>query len=218
MRGSYKILIKDLTKTNKLLQNEFNYNKNKIKKHRDKFYWKFYHGIREKHFSQIREYCSDILAVNDIIIALINAYKIADKNGVDPVLFLWEHREFVHVVELQFKSLKDYKKYPKEHFLHDEYGVCYERLRSVLQKLIHTSSARSYTNSNAKYNTNDIPSDIKKYINILELNHDNIDIVLIKRQYKTLAMKYHPDKGGSVQKMQEINDAYRKIKQYYKGA
>lgn len=215
MRGSYKILIDDLIRLNKHLKIEFDSNKKKIQKHKDKFYWNLYHTIREKHFIQIREYCSDILSVNTIIVSLINAYKIADKNDVDPVLFLWEHREFVYTVELQFKSFKDYNKFPKKHFLHDEYGVYYEKLRSKLHKLIHTSSARSYTNSNAEYNTNNIPSDIKKYINILELTNDNIDIISIKRQYKALARKHHPDKGGSVAKMQEVNNAYKKIKEYY---
>lgn len=215
MRGSYKILIDDLIQLNKYLKREFDSNKQKIQKHRDKFYWELYHTIREKHFIKIREYCSDILSVNEIIISLINAYKIADQNNIDPVLFLWEHRDLVYTVKLQFKSFKDYKKFPKEHFLHDEYGVCYERLRSKLQRLINTQSARSYTGTSTHGNTNKIPSEIKKCLALLNLNHNSIDTATIKRQYKTLARKHHPDKGGSIAKMQEINHAYEKIKEYY---
>jgi len=33
----------------------------------------------------------------------------------------------------------------------------------------------------------------------------------IKKAYRTLAKKSHPDKGGSVEKFREINDAYTKI-------
>jgi DnaJ-class molecular chaperone len=34
---------------------------------------------------------------------------------------------------------------------------------------------------------------------------------LIKKQYRKLVHKYHPDKGGSVAKMQKIQKAYRCI-------
>lgn len=34
----------------------------------------------------------------------------------------------------------------------------------------------------------------------------------LKRQYKTLAFKYHPDKGGSVKAMQKINAEYDELK------
>lgn len=34
---------------------------------------------------------------------------------------------------------------------------------------------------------------------------------LIKRQYRKLVHKYHPDKGGSVAKMQKIQKAYRRV-------
>ena len=33
----------------------------------------------------------------------------------------------------------------------------------------------------------------------------------IKKQYRKLAMKYHPDKGGDTEKFKEVNDAYDKI-------
>ena len=36
----------------------------------------------------------------------------------------------------------------------------------------------------------------------------------LKKQYRFLAGKYHPDKGGDAQKMEEINSAYKQLSQY----
>ena len=36
----------------------------------------------------------------------------------------------------------------------------------------------------------------------------------LKRQYKTLAFKYHPDKGGTVEDMQRINAEYDELKKH----
>ena len=35
----------------------------------------------------------------------------------------------------------------------------------------------------------------------------------VKKQYKELAMKHHPDKGGKTEDMQEINNEYEKLMQ-----
>lgn len=36
---------------------------------------------------------------------------------------------------------------------------------------------------------------------------DPVDDVVIKKEYRRLAMKYHPDRGGDTEKLQKINDA-----------
>jgi DnaJ-class molecular chaperone len=36
----------------------------------------------------------------------------------------------------------------------------------------------------------------------------------IKRQYRHLAKKYHPDRGGSVEKMRRISEAYAILTEY----
>lgn len=35
----------------------------------------------------------------------------------------------------------------------------------------------------------------------------------LKKQYKQLAVKHHPDKGGNTADMQEINTFYRRVKE-----
>ncbi len=36
----------------------------------------------------------------------------------------------------------------------------------------------------------------------------------LKKQYRFLAAKYHPDKGGDAQKMEQINTAYKQLMNY----
>ena len=39
----------------------------------------------------------------------------------------------------------------------------------------------------------------------------------LKKEYKELSKKYHPDLGGDAQKFQEINKAYVILKEYMEG-
>lgn len=45
---------------------------------------------------------------------------------------------------------------------------------------------------------------------VLQLDH-NASEDDIKKQYKKLALKYHPDKGGSLEQFQELNAAYEQL-------
>jgi len=52
-------------------------------------------------------------------------------------------------------------------------------------------------------------------LEILELPTDTRDMNIIKKQYRTLAKKYHPDTGnGSEEKMKKINVAYEELCQH----
>ena len=51
---------------------------------------------------------------------------------------------------------------------------------------------------------------MKKYYEILGLD-ENASFKDVKKQYKTLARKLHPDKGGSTHLFNEIQLAYEKI-------
>ena len=48
---------------------------------------------------------------------------------------------------------------------------------------------------------------MKNYYNILNVD-EGADEGAIKKAYRKLQMKYHPDKGGDPEKAKEINEAY----------
>lgn len=41
-----------------------------------------------------------------------------------------------------------------------------------------------------------------------------IDLNALRERYRQLALNYHPDKGGSLEMMQRLNTAYRRISDY----
>ena len=51
---------------------------------------------------------------------------------------------------------------------------------------------------------------------VLGVEKGKVNMKIAKLCYKKAAMKHHPDKGGSVEKMQEINKAYDIIKEYFR--
>ncbi|MEH6344012.1 MAG: DNA-J related domain-containing protein [Bermanella sp.] len=55
-------------------------------------------------------------------------------------------------------------------------------------------------------------------LNTLEINpteSESIDFKGIKKQYRRLVMKHHPDRGGNAQKMIDIHQALQCLQQYY---
>lgn len=62
------------------------------------------------------------------------------------------------------------------------------------------------------------PSRKQKALSCLELStvpNNKIDFTLIKKQYRRLIMKHHPDRGGSSEKMIAIHQALQCLEQYY---
>jgi curved DNA-binding protein CbpA len=47
----------------------------------------------------------------------------------------------------------------------------------------------------------------KEYYKILKINKD-ATLTEIKRAYRDLARQNHPDKGGDIEKMKDLNEAY----------
>ena len=45
-----------------------------------------------------------------------------------------------------------------------------------------------------------------------------IDLNTLRERYRQLALSYHPDKGGSLEMMQQLNTAYRRISDYLRQA
>ena len=62
------------------------------------------------------------------------------------------------------------------------------------------------------------PKRKQKALSTLELDTqvlNKIDFPIIKKQYRRLIMKHHPDRGGSSEKMIEIHQAMQCLEQYY---
>ncbi len=55
--------------------------------------------------------------------------------------------------------------------------------------------------------------EIHRALDVLELPN-LITKADLKRQYRFLSKKYHPDQGGDVQKQEELNTAYRILMTY----
>lgn len=214
----YYIFQNDLSKANEILKQEFEKNKLKIKKHQNKFYWKPYAYINEKRFKRIRTYCKDIIEANNIIVSLINAYKIMDQNNIDPIFLFWEHKSFITSINYQFKGLRNYEKFHKKHPYKKDYNESYEKLRYEMQKILYRLRHKKdepKRNKSSKNRQDIIPNNIKQSLNILGISSGNIDFNIIRKSYKQAAKKHHPDKGGSINQMQRINQAYDTLKKYY---
>lgn len=54
---------------------------------------------------------------------------------------------------------------------------------------------------------------INKHYNTLKIP-DNSELADVKKAYKKLALKHHPDRGGELKKFQEIATAYEEIEKH----
>jgi hypothetical protein len=51
-----------------------------------------------------------------------------------------------------------------------------------------------------------------QYRNLPQVNFDSITMEIIRAGYKALAQRYHPDHGGDLAKMQELNAAMERLR------
>lgn len=89
------------------------------------------------------------------------------------------------------------------------------------------SAAKKHTGSIIKSEDIEIPEEIKSAFKILKLDFTN-DIGLIKKQYRKLMLKYHPDTVDTKasnpkivlelrqKQTQQLTEAYKKIEEYFK--
>lgn len=61
--------------------------------------------------------------------------------------------------------------------------------------------------------TSDLTEKVRESFDFMNLPYF-ADFIDLKTKYRELALNYHPDKGGSIDEMQELNNAYRKIADY----
>ncbi|MCZ6676303.1 MAG: J domain-containing protein [Candidatus Poribacteria bacterium] len=58
-----------------------------------------------------------------------------------------------------------------------------------------------------------VPAELRDSFQIFGLT-DPVDFDALRARYRQLALSYHPDKGGSLEMMQQLNTAYRRISDY----
>lgn len=104
---------------------------------------------------------------------------------------------------------------------HDTYRQCYDvfgnlKNKNRLEELKeqkkdreeYERKSRSYYNNNyGNYNYNEYSS----YFKPIQSNYNENEKRLLKEAFKSLAMKYHPDRGGDTETMAEINNLKEKI-------
>lgn len=99
-----------------------------------------------------------------------------------------------------------YRKY--EEFWSKQYNN-YQKWNREYSK--NKSSYKGYNNTLYNFNNG-----IKDACLFMQLDINNLDLDKAKKAYYKLALKYHPDKGGSHEKMLELSKNYGILKAYLK--
>ncbi|MBP2243283.1 DnaJ-domain-containing protein 1 [Cytobacillus eiseniae] len=100
----------------------------------------------------------------------------------------------VYLIELQMNELHE------------------ELFQKVQRIFIELDRLKGYTEQGQFGSSHDKEAEIDQYLKILELDTNVRNFTIIKRQYKKLAKKYHPDlANGDPEKMSEINVAYEAL-------
>ena len=55
--------------------------------------------------------------------------------------------------------------------------------------------------------------EIRRRVSVYELGTKPLSMERVKRVYRTLAMEFHPDRGGTKEAMQAVNEFYEELKQ-----
>lgn len=98
-----------------------------------------------------------------------------------------------------------------EHLYRQEYDRVHqlEREREARER----ARAKETKNARDKHKAPPKTQPMKGWRAILAISANERDATVIKQTYRKLAMKHHPDRGGSVTKMAEINRAYETARQ-----
>lgn len=122
-------------------------------------------------------------------------------------------RNFIGVIPSEYLKFITSDVYVKEFYMN---GACIKQEFSYFEK-IHGHSGESsnsnYSNSgNNTSNSKKLIVEAFKYFGFTKV----VDFDEVKKQYKKMALKYHPDMaGGSEEKMIIVNQQFELIKQYY---
>lgn len=219
---TYSVYVSELKEINKYLEEEIKNTLSYVENLKNKFYWKVYLRLRTKHFNTIIKYCDEMETVIKDNNEIINLYKEAEKLRVESLFFYINHKDYTRAIKYELYTLNDYKKYNDKIFKGHSYSDFKKEcslLKSQLCILISDKKTKNMYEDmfkeNIKKNVN-LPDYIVKAIKTLDIPNKDINVAMIKKYYKIAAKKYHPDKGGSIEKMQEINEAYKILKEFYK--
>ena len=181
---------KDLLKINKIIENIKNENIN----------WDIYHEINNFYKTKLTQKYNRGLFFYSFLLSY------AAKNNIE--LSLYDLKKYQEKIDLflEQERLKDEVDNKKKHLIECklnsniiEFFLGFHVEYSIFEKILSTNEFNYFKNG-------DLNKKCKILESILMLNDS-----IIKKQYKILAKRFHPDKKGNVKVMQRINELYSKI-------
>lgn len=196
--------------------------KKKIDTSASNFIYRLYYSLRKnkERLAKYEEYVKDFEYANEIVnnyiayVGLVESYY-----GYD---FTWRAGNYnADILVAETKKISTFENYClgfDRDGLFNTYKtfvkLCNEAVKDALEDPSSHYNQRK-TKTNNKVNNNNIPRDVVKALIKLGLKGGNVNATIIKKAYKEMAIKNHPDKGGSTDKMAEINIAYDTAMKYF---
>jgi hypothetical protein len=90
------------------------------------------------------------------------------------------------------------------------------RLEKYLERVCRQATGRGDW-SGRRHQPLNMPDVLQDSLQFFGLTYP-IDLNALRERYRQLALNYHPDKGGSLEMMQRLNTAYRRISDYLRQA
>lgn len=231
--SGYQTDIYSIVKIKNMLESNTEEISDYVSFHQSKFYWKFYFVLRNKHFDYIKKYADEASVIYNQCNTLIALIKEIENNKYNKHYCFYEHRlnTYLNEIENIFISFKAYKKTIRT--LHPNYCKLYERVRESLEFTVNNirreKTRRNFNfyskyenvfnetawKSSEKKKVEGVPKHIGQALRVIGVPKGNVSIDTVKKYYKIAAKNNHPDRGGSVEAMQEVNKAYNILKEYF---
>lgn len=231
--SGYQSDIDSIIKIKKMLESNVEEIKEYVDFHQSKFYWKFYFVLRNKHFEHMRKYADEAGIIYKQCNTLIKLIREIEEYKYNKHYCFYEHRlnTYLDKIENVFFTFKRYKRTRRD--LHSDYCKLYERVKESLEFTVNDISREKtrrnfnfyskYENvfnetvwkSSEKKKVEGVPKHIGQALRVIGVPKGSVSIDTVKKYYKIAAKNNHPDRGGSVEAMQEINKAYNILKEYF---